>query len=284
MSDGQAFVPDLGPLPPSPSERKRLIALRVAVAFMAIVTLLSAYMHYSRSGARNDAGGPRQYRYEKRVAPNGVVLHTIRTTPDNVSLQAIDSNVTHTPFMGVNGGFFWEGSLLSVAVMDGKPLKGEPGDYGSGWYNTGVNGHLARGTLVWDEASRRFSVQAVTHAGELAVSDKAHYWAQGGVSMKLGEASGWERAMIEEEMPAYDEPRMRTGLVYDRAQNVYMIVTPTRCTAEQFRSAIMDLYGQDDRLVDGVYLDGDGSSQLRSREAALPGDRREVYQMLALKR
>ncbi|KIL38258.1 hypothetical protein SD70_27635 [Gordoniibacillus kamchatkensis] len=221
------------------------------------------------------------YRFEYAKAANGVALYTIRTTPDNVRLRTIDSNVTATPYFGVNGGFFWEGALLSIAVENGRPLKGEPGDYGSGCYNTGVDSNLRRGTLVWDEAARRFSVQVVTDASELQVTDKLRYWAQGGVSMGLSNETGWEREMIAEQMPAYDEGHSRTALVYDRDNRLYMIVTPTLCTIEQFRTAIREKIGGG-RLADGVFLDGDGSSQLQVDHVRLAGDRRQVYQMLAL--
>jgi hypothetical protein len=230
-----------------------------------------------------DLGDPKQYEYRKLRASNGTVLYTLETSPDNVQLQRIDKNVTDTPFYGINGGFFWEGYLLSIAVVNDKPLRDQPGDYGSGWYNTGVDANLQRGTLVWDEIARHFSVQVVTEAGELSVTDKQHYWAQGGVSMGLNRDLSWEQNMISEQMPAYEEARMRSGLVYDNLQNIYMIVSPTLCTVEQFRTAIIEKLGHQG-IVDGIFLDGDGSSQLKSRQARLAGDNRQVFQMLALKK
>ncbi|MEF3305903.1 hypothetical protein [Paenibacillus sp. GYB003] len=221
------------------------------------------------------------YRYDKWNSSNGVVLHTVQTTPDRIELKAIDTNVTATPYVGVNGGFFWEGSLLSIAVVNDAPLKGSPGDYGSGWYNTGVDGHLRRGTLVWDEAAGRFSVQTVLEADELVVADRRRFWAQGGVSMNVTDEASFAASMIAEQMPAYDENRMRTGIVYDRDNRLYLIVTPTPCTAGQFRSAIVEKFGAG-RLVDGIFLDGDGSSQLQTKRTKLAGDRRQVFQMVAI--
>ncbi|MDR6552636.1 hypothetical protein [Paenibacillus qinlingensis] len=238
-----------------------------------LVSLLSYY--------HNDFKFPRNYHYEKQKASNGVLLHTIRTTPDNIRLQAIDTNVTKTSYYGINGGFFWEGALLSIAVMNDQPLQGLPGDYGSGWYNTGIDTNLKRGTLVWDDITQHFSIQVVTHAGELTVTDKHHYWAQGGVSMRLNDSTRWENDMILEEMPAYDERRMRTAIVYDHLENMYMIVTPTSCTIAEFRAAILETLG-DRKLVDGIYLDGDGSSQMQCRYIRLHGDQRQIYQMLTL--
>ncbi|NEW08663.1 hypothetical protein GK047_21950 [Paenibacillus sp. SYP-B3998] len=218
---------------------------------------------------------PHAYTYAKYQAANGVELHTLKTKPSNIALKAIDKNVTQTGLYGINGGFFYNSDLLSIAVTNDQPAKGEANDYGTGWYNTDV----ARGTLIWDEALRAMYIQVVKHAGELQVTDRHHYWAQGGVSMKLGDPVGWEAQMIAEEMPAYDENRLRSATAYDSLGNVWLIVTPTPCTIEQFRSAILQkiVPGQ---LVDGIFLDGDGSSQLKSREDKLKGDGREVYQIL----
>jgi hypothetical protein len=229
----------------------------------------------------NNPEHPLQYQFQKLKASNGVVLFTLRTNPDNVRLQAISTNVTETTYFGINGGFFWEGSLLSIAVINNKPLKGEVGQYGSGWYNTGADNKFKRGTLVWDGLMKRFSVQVVGKASELFVTDVENYWAQGGVSMSLGKESDWQNEMIIEKMPSYDETHKRSGIVYDEHQQLYMIVTPTLCTIEQFRTAILEKL-EKHKLVDGIYLDGDGSSQLKSRQARLAGDHRQVYQMLSL--
>ncbi|MEC0264939.1 hypothetical protein [Paenibacillus anseongense] len=250
---------------------------RYHLMLMALAILLVSFINYYQK----DFKLPHHYHYEKQKASNGVLLHTIRTTPDNIRLQAIDTNVTKTPFYGINGGFFWEGALLSIAVLNDQPLKGLPGDYGSGWYNTGIDTNLKRGTLVWDDITKHFSIQVVTHAGELSVTDKHHYWAQGGVSMRLNDRLDWENDMILEEMPAYDESRMRSAIVYDSQENVYMVVTPTNCTIAEFRAAILERLG-DRRLVDGIYLDGDGSSQMQCHYVRLKGDQRQVYQMLTL--
>ncbi|KQX68181.1 hypothetical protein [Paenibacillus sp. Root444D2] len=254
----------------------RFHRFHVFLIFITTVLLVSLIGYNQRDFAK-----PRNYLYEKHKASNGVVLHTIRTTPDYVRLQAIDMNVTKTPYYGINGGFFWEGALLSIAVINDQPLKGMPGDYGSGWYNTGIDTNLKRGTLVWDDVTKHFSIQVVTHAGELTVTDKQRYWAQGGVSMKLNDSFGWESDMILEQMPAYNEGHMRTAVVYDSQENIYMIVTPSYCTIEEFRAAILDSFS-DRRLIDGIYLDGDGSSQLQCRNVRLKGDQRQVYQMLTL--
>ncbi|QGR00030.1 hypothetical protein EHS13_10480 [Paenibacillus psychroresistens] len=224
---------------------------------------------------------PQQYQYHKLQASNEVILHVLETNPENVRLQAISTNVTKTTYYGINGGFFWEGTLLSIAVINNKPVQGVTGQYGSGWYNTGTDNKFKRGTLVWDGYLKRFSVQLAGKASELFVADIDNYWAQGGVSMSLVEDFNWQNEIILEKMPSYDELHMRSALVYDAYQQLYMIVTPTPCTIEEFRNAIIEKLGNR-RLVDGIFLDGDGSSQLKSRQAKLSGDHRQVYQMLRL--
>lgn len=216
-----------------------------------------------------------EYRIDQ--ASNGVTLHTIRTPPQNIGLKAVNANITDLSDNGINGGFFWQGYLLSIAVINDLPVKGQPGDYGSGWFNI----DRKRGTLVWDEKAKTFTVQLVENANELKVMDRNHYWAQGGVSMGLTNPDGWAAQAVSEEMPVIDEKRMRSGIVYDRNNNVYMVVAPTPCTGEQFRTAILEQVGSG-QLVDGLFLDGDGSSQLKVADYLLPGDHREVYQMITL--
>ncbi|UJF34618.1 hypothetical protein [Paenibacillus hexagrammi] len=217
------------------------------------------------------------YVYQTKTASNQVELHTIRTTPEHIGLKAIASNITDLDVSGINGGFFWQGYLLSIAVEGDQPVKGKPGEYGSGWFNT----DRKRGTLVWDEAAQAFSVQVVEKAEELQVKDRSRYWAQGGVSMGLQNEEHWAEQAVSEEMPVIDEKRMRSGIVYDKSNQVYLVVAPTPCTGDEFRNAIKEKVGNG-QLVDGLFLDGDGSSQLKLADAALPGDHREVFQMITL--
>ncbi len=221
---------------------------------------------------------PPPYTYSLYGASNGVRLHALRTSPANVELRAIATNVTDTNEYGMNGGFFWNGDLLSIAVIGDRPLKGQPHDYGSGWTNIDV----PKGTLVWDEASQRFSIQVTDAANRLQVTDRKRYWAQGGVSMSLNDEAGWRAQARKENMPVMDAPRLRSAAVYDRQQALWMIVSDKPCTVEAFRTAIRETIAPG-QLVDGIFLDGDGSSQMRSAEVTLRGDTRAVYQMMALK-
>jgi hypothetical protein len=254
------------------SVNRKLHALLIVVAFLFGYGIACAWH-------KNTAPLPQSpYIYEKFTASNRVVLHAIRTSPDNVVLKAINTNVTQTGDYGINGGFFYNGDLLSIAVMGDKPLKGGQGDYGSGWYNI----DRRKGTLVWDEVQRQFSIQLAEGADELKVTDRSRYWAQGGVSMSLTRDELWKDQALAEDMPAFNEKRLRSAAVYDDKQHLWMIVSESKCTVEEFRTAIKETVARGS-LVDGIFLDGDGSSQLKCAEVSLKGDSRQVYQMMTLK-
>lgn len=244
----------------------------LAVTFLSFAATILICM--PRTGPEREAAA---YSYYQMAATNKVELHAIRTTPDNISLKAIAANVTQTGDTGINGGFFYNGDILSLAVVNNKPVKGVPGDYGTGWYNT----DRPRGTLVWDAAADMFTIQVVEESDQINVTDRTRFWAQGGVSMGLLNEAGWEKQAMDEEMPAMDEPHLRTAMAYDTDRNVWLIVTPTPCTIPEFRAAVKEKIAKG-KLVDGIFLDGDGSSQLKSGRVELPGDSRPVYQMIAL--
>lgn len=217
--------------------------------------------------------------YSKCTASNGVVLHSLKCSPNDVRLQACRTSVCSQPNVAVNGGFFnfGTGDILSIAVQNDAPIKGHRGAFGSGWYNA----KYARGTLVWDTAARKYSVQVVRSADELNVSNRSRYWAQGGISMSLRDDAEWQQTAKAQNMPNMSGKAFRTALVYNSGLNLWMIVTNTACTAGQFRYAIKEKIGSG-TLVDGIFLDGSGSSQLKCDEAVLRGDGRTVYSIVAV--
>lgn len=220
---------------------------------------------------------PYGYTYGTASATNGMTLHYLKTQPSNLTLEAVHRNVIRSPYYGVNGGFFYNDALLSMAIVNDRPVNGETGAYGSG----GENAKYARGTLVWDGAADRVNVQVVRQASELAVTDRSRYWAQGGISMGLGRDGTWKEQTAAENAPYPDEARLRSAAVYDREGNVYLIVSSSVGTLADFRAAILETIAPGS-LADGIFLDGDGSSQLRSREAKLSGDNRPVVQMIRI--
>lgn len=252
-------------------KRNVMIAVTIALFVLGMAAMLLLKLPEQRPS------GPAGYSYRNFDAANGVRMHVIRTNPSNVTLTAITDNIADTAYFGINGGFFYEGALLSMAVVNDAPVKGGLNEYGSG----GQNAKYARGTLVWDEATGRLSVQVVQRTEQIIVQDRNRYWAQGGVSMLPADQEAWERQAAAEMLPAADEKRLRTGAVFDDTQSLYLIVSETKATAEEFRTAILEMGGKG-QWVDGIFLDGDGSSQMRCAEAVLPGDRREVFQMIRL--
>jgi len=259
------------------SGRRVVLAMAAFAAIFAV--LLSFFLLVSDPSDEEDSNMPRDYVYDRAVASNGIELHFLRTRPSNVTLASIHNNVTQSPYYGINGGYFYEQALLSIAVMNDRPVNSDKGTYGTGEENA----KYARGTLVWDGDSSKMSVQVVSRVSELAISNRSNYWAQGGISMSLDQDDRWLRRIAAENAPYPYDDRLRSAAVYDTDGYLYLIVSATKGTLADFRAAILEKVGGD-RLVDGIFLDGDGSSQLRSRERKLSGDGRPVVQMLALLR
>jgi hypothetical protein len=252
----------------------------VGLLLILLAVIIIAIVFVSRNdGERIDdeLNMPYKYTYGTVTAANGMELHYLRTHPSNVKLESVSNNVTVAPFYGINGGFFYQEDLLSISVVNNVPVHKMKGQYGSGEENV----KYARGTLVWDETLDQLSVQVVRRASELTVMDQTRYWAQGGISMSLDHDDQWLEQIAAESAPLPDNDCLRSGAVYDTEGNLFLIVSTTRGSLASFREAIVEKIG-DGKLKNGIFLDGDGSSQLRSREEKLSGDGRPVVQMLRL--
>ncbi|WP_019425107.1 hypothetical protein [Paenibacillus sp. OSY-SE] len=221
--------------------------------------------------------GPNLYQYETFTSKEQIQLHIVKTAADNIEPISIATNVKDSGYMGINAGFFYEGNLLSVAIVNDDPANGSPADFGSG----GSNVKYERGTFVFDKVAKKTSIQAVQSAADIQVMNRGHYWAVGGISMSLNDLR-WKERAEKEALPAMYEARLRSGILYDEAANVYATVTPDRVTAEQFRQAIYEYMSIKNIIGDGIFLDGDGSAQLYVREQHIRGDERKVYAMLRL--
>lgn len=218
------------------------------------------------------------FKYFQIPADNGVVLHVLQTDPSSISLNSIDDNVVRSGTNGINGGFFWDKQLLSIAVMDGLPVNGSPKEYGSGWFNV----KYARGTILYDRVTRKIDVQRAASVDDLDMTEATKFWAQGGVSMNLKDDSNWYNLAVKEErLPFPDDERLRSAMAYDNSGKIYLVVTSTKCTAEQFRTAIKSNIA-DGNLNEAIFLDGDGSSQLLADDVQLEGDARTVLQMIVV--
>jgi hypothetical protein len=251
-----------------PYKNKLILILFVFI----IVSILLMIQLFFEEKIGND-----HYTYARIQAKNDVIIHVMRTEPQYIHFQSINKNVTESGFNGINGGFFWEEQLLSIAVENNLPAQGAPKQYGSGWYNT----KYPRGTLVYDPISAKFSIQIVNSVDEIEVTDRSHYWAQGGVSMNLSDEQNWENLIGIEALPFPNDSRLRSGMIYDQEGFVNLIVSSTHCTASEFRAAILDQV-HTYHLVDGIFLDGDGSSQMLADDHQLMGDGRKVTQMIRI--
>ncbi len=255
------------------------IAAGLLILLLTIILVLLVYPLRSGDGQRVVAHPAFEYTYSNAKAANGFELHVLKSAPSNITLELVRQNVTLTDYYGINGGFFSDQSLISMAIVNGSPIGGTEGQYGAGNENI----KYPRGTLVWDGAAHKLSVQIVSKASELKVADRNRFWAQGGISMSIGNDANWQSYALQQNAPYPDDQRLRSAIVYDQAGSVYLVVSSTKGTLADFRSAILETVG-DGRLADGIFLDGDGSSQMQAAAIGLPGDNRPVVQMIRLVR
>ncbi len=245
-------------------------------ALLAAACIAAVWLLLPRGQAEVFDGLPKRYEYREVKQPQRPELYMLAASPDDIELRADRLPLRQIPAYGINGGFFYGNDLLSIAVTNDKPVNGERGAYGSGWFNA----KYARGTLVWDGAKHKFSVQVVSSAEEIQVADRGRYWAQGGVSLSLSDEAAWKSLSDEQHLPFADELRMRSALVYNDEGRLWLIVSPTLVTAADFRSALLESVPGSGR--EGIFLDGDGSSQMNAEERVLTGDERMVVQMLSV--
>ncbi|MEJ8306580.1 hypothetical protein [Saccharibacillus sacchari] len=92
----------------------------------------------------------------------------------------------------------------------------------------------------------------------------------------------WKQRAQNENMQGIDSDTQRSGVVYNNTNNIWLIMTPTQCTAEQFRTAILGSIGFG-TLVNGIFLDSGGSSQMRAGTTTIAASSRKVPEMLALR-
>ncbi|OMD94573.1 hypothetical protein [Paenibacillus odorifer] len=256
---------------------RRRQGLIVSLLVLLIVGLaLSLFLVFRNHKEDPFKGLPHAYSFLETVSTDNVQLYMMSLSPEDIKLRAAGVPLRQVNAYGINGGFFYQDALLSMAIMNDTPVNGAQKGYGSGWFNA----KYARGTFVWDGASRSFSVQVVSSGEELKITDRQHYFAQGGISMNLGHEDLWEAAVTEEHLPYADEKRLRSGMVYDNTGKLWLIVTPTLSTAAEFRSAILQTVPA--KGLEGIFLDGDGSSQMNAKEIIVPGDSRSVVQMIAV--
>lgn len=256
--------------------RRRWMIITALLLTVVVIGISVVMLTRDRKPPEVFDGLPHAYSFLEAESAGNIQLYMMSLSPDDVILKAAGAPLRQVAAYGINGGFFYDDALLSIAIMNDTPVNGVKNGYGSGWFNA----KYARGTLVWDGAARNFSVQVVSSGDELNVTDRSHYFAQGGISMKLEHEDLWEATIDEEHLPYADEKRLRSGMVYDNAGKLWLIVTPSPSTATEFRSVVLETVPGEGR--EGIFLDGDGSSQMNADEVILTGDSRSVVQMIAV--
>lgn len=249
----------------------------VLFLLIAIIFILMINVVHSNHERRVVAHPAKEYIFSSVKDSRGFEMHVLKADPSNITLEVVNKNVTLSDYYGINGGFFFGNHLVSMAMVNGEPVGGNMGQYGVGFENM----KYPRGTLVWDGGTNQLTVQIASLASELQVFNPSHYWAQGGISMSIGHDDSWYAQVMMENAPLPDDKRLRTAMVYDQEGMVYLIVSTTKGSLAEFRSAILEKVGKG-QLVDGIFLDGDGSSQLQAKEKWLPGDNRPVVEMVRL--
>lgn len=227
------------------------------------------------------------YTYSKLTASNGVILHTMKGSPNDIKLHSKSQLMSLKGLLdsgwlyGINGGFFDSpSSILSISIKDGKPLGTNNG------YNGSSNAAYARGTIIWDASAKKFYCKQISTKSEIdkIVKDTTKYWAQGGISLALGKTESAWKTMIGsngERIPGATKT-YRAGMVYNKYNNIGLIVTDNECTIEQFRTAIKEKVGSG-TLVDGISLDGSTCAQMYCAEATITRQR-SIMTVIGFKR
>ncbi|TQR46735.1 hypothetical protein [Paenibacillus popilliae] len=230
------------------------------------------------------------YTYEQKKAKDGTVLHVISTDPSNIQFKLLNgkSTLANSGYYGINGGYFTFGKkdeTLHIAVMDDKTVTGK-GQWvpNSGGYNGISTGKKGGGTIVWDGKTDTLSLQDVHGMGDIKVSNRNNYWAQGGVSMTLNDDEKWKKIANDEGIAGMTQKKERTAMLFEsgsKDSKIKLIVTNNEITASAFRAAIKEKYGSGAKAI---FLDGSDSSQLKCKEATIEGnEKRNLQQIIVLK-
>ncbi|MEC0210152.1 hypothetical protein P4H70_14540 [Paenibacillus ehimensis] len=280
---------------------KRRFSLSFATMLLTAVFTGQAVMANGSSEVAETASEGMQaaasasYSYSTHKA-KGIELHIMQTRAENITFKSLANkkNLKGSGYEGINGGYFpmnGENKTFSIAIENGVPLipASEKPGYSDGRSN--LSSTDPRGTLVWNGDS--FSVQKVKFYTEITGTNKNKpWWAQGGVSMNLGD-SKWKTKIEGEKLPNPNGDAQRSAIVgYEK--DVYLIVTNNATSASNFRAAIQDRFkitetDNGTSKYKGIFLDGSGSSQMAGRDSkgnkvSLTGDSRKLVQIITFKK
>lgn len=253
---------------------KRVVAVLTVLAISVSVLVTNAF------AATN-------YTYSTNTTPS-VKVSAIVTAPSNIKLIGYSTvssrkNLAGSGMYGINGGYynFGNADIYNIAMQDGKPVSSQ------GYCDGSTNNSYTRGTIYYDGTALKFT--KVKYASDIVGINKVGTWAQGGVSMSLGD-SNWKTIINSnnENLSNPDSPSGRSAMaVY--GGKVYLIVAESDCTATVFRANILKWFGMTDTVGGtsttkfAIFLDGSGSSQLKCAEKSITGDSRLLGQIISLK-
>lgn len=273
---------------------KKLFNSRKFLVLTLILLLLGSTAVYAAS----------RYGFDNRT---GVNLHYIEADASSIDLKATGFQ-DPTVYMsknghasGMNGGFFDPVSkiLLSIAVVNGRPVaytgqdvSAEAFEFGNGGVNAIGDYGATAGTIIWDGDNNELKLVKLFSGWEIhsenLVSNTNNYWAQGGASLSLNDDANWGTIADKDEGYAGingtgKSQRSAMLMSWDK-KKVYLVVTDTRCTGAEFRTAIKETFTwQIDHGMDGIFLDGSTCAQLRYDDKNKVDHGRNVSQVIVLK-
>lgn len=194
-------------------------------------------------------------------------LRYIKTSPKNIKLTHISGTVPGSGLLGINAGYFDDSSqdVYSICIQNSSTVTS--GHTYNGYYNVTSAGTKARGTLVWDDPWRTYRLQTIEAADEITIGDPDNYWAQGGVNLFLKNDTSWNNLINSPTKGEYISDQSpnaqynRSALLYGTSLNIYLVISETKCSLDQFRTAIK--LGIDTANgIEGIILDGANATQM----------------------
>lgn len=218
------------------------------------------------------------YTYTSKTTTQGLTLHMIKTTPQQIEILDLNCQQTlaASKRYGINSGYFNMGEkpydMLNLAMCDGQALEYR-------WHDCGW------GFLSWN--GQKIALEFATQGSEVKANLTAKgTWGQGGYRMLLG-YKNWLDDMVSSteatrSVLVTDTTNARSAVVGDAQNNqVYLISTEgtKQFSMSTFRNAIAEALGinnngsSESSAYKGIILDGGGSTQFRCAEKKITTSR-----------
>ena len=232
--------------------------------------------------------------YTAYTAPNGLILHTIKTPASNIKLLNLQKNsaLVDSDYYGINGGWFNMSTgfndkrTLNLAYCDGAPVGPTDELSDDGIIRDGSTNCVGKQALSFRENLLRFHDEEVIYASELPLLNKQGAWVQGGIIMHLGRQSDWALELNDWGYRSYSEQNGWSAIVGDLwTADIYLFVMRSATNAKNlalrdFRAGIMAYFGlaENETGYDryGCMLHGSSSSS-QMRAVSSSGSTVRVY-------